>query len=203
MTPQDLVGKRIAVDPGGETAVLFPAYLTQNGLETSDVEMVNLTADAQPAAFTNGQIDGFIGFYADLATYEETGLNLATQKFSDFGLQYSPGETLVASQEMMDSNPDLVRRFVKCMTEAVAYAVDHPEEAAQAAHALQPDSIDEEAAQAGVELLVPILKPRLEDGTLFKMTDEQWKDTIDLLVQYADLEGAKAPSDYYTNEFLP
>jgi ABC-type nitrate/sulfonate/bicarbonate transport system substrate-binding protein len=124
-------------------------------------------------------------------------------KLSEYGLRYSPGETLVANQSMIDDNPDLIRRFVKAMTDTIAWSMDHPDEAADAAKAAFPDAFNVDAARQGIELYKETIGPLIADGTLWATSDEQWQATIDLLEEVGSITDPLPPSAYYTNEFLP
>jgi NitT/TauT family transport system substrate-binding protein len=93
-----------------------------------------------------------------------------------------------------------VKRFVAATLRSFAYSFDHPEEAAAAGKKMVGDSIkDVDVAAAQLKLF-----EKLQPKPLGSMQDADWKQSIEYLAKYLNIENA--PSDtakYYTDEFLP
>src|SRR5690606_2263982 len=67
---KDLIGKRIGTTAGGSDAQILPAFFNKNGIEASQVTLVNLPGDAKLGALLTGQIDVVSGdgyYYIALA----------------------------------------------------------------------------------------------------------------------------------------
>src|SRR5207253_2361641 len=58
--PADLIGKTIAVTPGGVAAVLFPAFAKKAGIDVSQVTLASLDPPSQPAALLSRRVDGAV-----------------------------------------------------------------------------------------------------------------------------------------------
>ncbi len=202
-SPDDLVGKRVAIPPGTEQEQLWPAFMTINDLDPSSFEVINIAGDALPAALGQGQIDAYVSYATDIPFLRKAGLDPVAFTLAQGGVSYAPGEGIVTSQRMIDERPDTVRRFVTAVTACLEQAYADPAAAAAAGAKLQPDSITADVAEEELAINNDLIGDDLREGTLFPMTDEEWQGTLDLLTEYAELDGARAPGEYYTNEFLP
>ena len=62
---------------------------------------------------------------------KQRGIELRTWKYTDFGIPDYPGTVLVAARALVDSDPDLLTRFLAATIKGYEYAVSEPNEAAQ------------------------------------------------------------------------
>jgi ABC-type nitrate/sulfonate/bicarbonate transport system substrate-binding protein len=108
-TPKDLVGKKIGVAAGNESA--FKVFLAINGVDIKDVTVVPVQFDPAPTA--NGEVDGQAGFAIDQpATLRAQGKKVHTMLYSDFGYTvYS--SALFATTDAIKNQPDLLAAFLK------------------------------------------------------------------------------------------
>jgi NitT/TauT family transport system substrate-binding protein len=203
-SPQDLVGKKIGMPPGTEQAQLWPAFLAKNNLQASQVQLLNINAEALPAALGQGKIDGYVSYAFDLPSLKATIGDVKIMLVGDFGVNYAPGETLVASQKIIDQNPDLVGRLTRAIVKTVTYAAAHPDEAAAAGAKHEPEALSKiEVTLATSAIYNGMISSALQQGKLFQLSDAEIQGTLELLSKYAGLTGAKPASAYYTNQFLP
>ncbi|WP_460775468.1 ABC transporter substrate-binding protein [Microbacterium sp. GXF7504] len=177
-TVEDLKGKKIGVQDSNTS--LINAFLAANGMTTSDVTIVPVQYD--PAPLTNGEVDGFVSYLTNESIivanegYDTVNLPVATN-----GLAY-PAETIVATEEMIENNPELVKAFLKAEIQGWAAAVNDPEECARLAYEdfgadLDLDPVNStEGAIAQLEQLV-VSEETVENG-LFTISDELQADTI-------------------------
>jgi NitT/TauT family transport system substrate-binding protein len=111
------------------------------------------------------------------------------------------GLTIIANEETLKSNPDLVRRFVKATTRSFQAALKEPEASVKAGQKVKPD-MDADLAmaqlKAGIGLMASEATKSLPMGQ-FALKD--WQDTVDLMKQYQDLQTDKAADAFFTNEF--
>jgi len=204
-SPSDLVGKKIGMPPGTEQASIWPAFLAKNNLTSSQVPLISINADALPAALATGKIDGYVSYAFDLPGIKSaTGIDTKIMEFSDNGVVYAPGEGLVASQKIISQNPGLVTRLTRALIKSVVYSFCHPGEAADSGAKYYPDAMgDKSATVATFAIYDAVIAAPIKQGTLFPSSDSEIQATLTLLTQYTGLTGTKAPSDYYTNQFLP
>ncbi|MEY2826710.1 MAG: hypothetical protein RLZZ122_1074, partial [Actinomycetota bacterium] len=83
-TPQDLIGKRIGVQAGGNET-LFDALLAANGIDASQVTKVPVEYD--PAPLVNGEVDGFLAYVTNESiTVQNLGYEVTNLLFAENGL---------------------------------------------------------------------------------------------------------------------
>lgn len=127
------------------------------------------------------------------------------------GAQYIPyakygiiayGTGLIVSTKTLAASPDMVKKFVAASEQGWAAAAKNPEAAIDASLKLYPD--------LNKDFLLTGLKVSLDDelhtpntaGHPIGWTSEQdWKKMLAMFQKYAGIT-PKAPSAYYTNEFI-
>lgn len=115
-----LRGKKIGVTFGSIEQVTLVATLKKAGLDTKDVQLVNMPAPDQPIAFSSKSIDAYMAF--------EPWSTFGVQKFGAKVLAY-PFETPVGaidsgvetSEKFIAENPKIVEAVVKAHVEAVKF----------------------------------------------------------------------------------
>src|SRR6266540_1069164 len=131
--PKDIVGKTVAVTPGDSMSQIWPLFLKKTGIKETDFKTVAGDAQTKLNAVMNGQADLLLGYVMDQAIK----LQDATQKpvhpirFADYGVNLiSSG--IVANTDTLKSKPDMVKRFLRATTKAMADAEKEPEAAVDA-----------------------------------------------------------------------
>lgn len=131
-TPKDLEGRRIADAPNSAIPRLFEAYAKAAGIDSAKVKWSVVSSDAIAASLALGRSDA-VGYYSiSEALLKKSAGNkeLVQLKYADAGLDfYSNG--IIASEKILQSNPDLVRRFVEATWRGLKDAAVNPEEAAK------------------------------------------------------------------------
>lgn len=111
---------------------------------------------------------------------------------------YTP--ILIASREMVETQPDVVRAFVHATARGFAYAIEHPDEAAAMLSEAVPE-LDPELVLASAEWLAP--QYRADAPRWGEQSADIWQGFSDFLVEHGILaEGIDADAAF-TNEFLP
>lgn len=198
---KDLKGKTVGGTPGDAMYATFPALLAANGMQPSDVTVVNMDPANKIAQLAQGQVDAIMGFFHDQAPTIEakTGKEVDHILFADSGLNLL-GTGIVVSDETLSAKKDLVGKFVRATQKSWAEAVKNPEAAAKAMVELAENEPAEDVLIKQLTLAEPLLQldTAKEPG---KNTEEQWKDTIDLMTQNAGLKDAGEPSKYWDGSF--
>jgi len=140
-TPADLVGRRVAVDS------TYRHRLVQSLLRNAKVDpasVVEVEVEGNPIEkLFAGEVDVWFGFVHDepvqarMAGHEVNLIFLA-----DYGIGTYEG-LLLTLQETIDTDPDLVARFVKATQEGWRYVVEHPDAAADIVAKWQPGETPE------------------------------------------------------------
>lgn len=129
-TPQDLIGKRIGVQAGGNET-LFDALLKANGIDASQVTKVPVEYD--PAPLVNGEVDGFLAYVTNESiTVQNLGYEVTNLLFADAGLPFV-AEAFVVTQDSIDNNREALKAFLKGTICGWNMAIENPDEGARLA----------------------------------------------------------------------
>jgi len=125
---KDLKGKRVAVESGALGAFVLSRALTLNGMQASDVKVVQLESNEQPSAFEKGQVDAAVTF----DPYR--GELLRAGAVSLFDSTQIPGEIvdLVAVRMgVLETQPKAIRAMLAGWLGAIDYLKREPQDAAR------------------------------------------------------------------------
>lgn len=129
-TAQDLIGKRIGVQAGGNET-LFDALLAANGIDASQVTKVPVEYD--PAPLVNGEVDGFLAYITNESiTVQNLGYEVTNLLFADAGLPFV-AEAFIVTQDSIDNNREALKGFLRATIKGWKDAVADPEGGAQLA----------------------------------------------------------------------
>jgi NitT/TauT family transport system substrate-binding protein len=130
-TAADLAGKRVAVNTlkniGDST---IRASVRKAGGDPSSIKFTELAFPDMPAALEAGRVDAVWVVEPFLSATLAQGGRLVASNYVDT----APDLTVAVyftSEQLLRDNPDLVKRFTDAMTESLAYADAHPDEARQ------------------------------------------------------------------------
>jgi NitT/TauT family transport system substrate-binding protein len=195
--PQDLKGKSVGGTPGDAMYATFPAWLKANGMDPSDVKVVNMDAAGKIAALTEGKVDAIMGFFHDQApTIEDkTGKKVEYLLFADHGMNML-GTGLVVNESLLSKDPELVKAFVRATQKSWAEAVKNIDAAADAMVTLA-----EQEPPKTVLVKQLTLAETLLQGNPGVNTEAKWTETISLMSQYAELKDAGSPSKYWDSAY--
>ena len=138
----DLKGRKIGFSVGGFEDALLGAMLERNGLQLSDVELVNVNYSLSPALLA-GQVDAVIGAFRN---FELNQMDIVGRP----GRAFFPEEEGVPAYDelvLLAHRDDLARpelqRFLRAVEAATAWTLNHPEEAWAVFKATDPALDDE------------------------------------------------------------
>jgi NitT/TauT family transport system substrate-binding protein len=159
-TPADLKGKKVAISKIGSASWAFLQFATrQAGLEEGDVEILQLGGiDTIVAGLKSGRVDAAVTWEPGTAQAEDMGIGAPIinalrpedhQKL--FGAPSSIAMTLAVRDDMVEKNPDTIKRAVRALDQAYAWIHAHsPEEVADAIEPLA-SGVDRKVLVAAVE----------------------------------------------------
>ena len=200
-TPKDLEGKRLAVSPGDPLGQLFQALAAYNKLDMSKISMVQVDPAAKVVAVLEKRADGLLGGADDqYFLIKQRGIAPAALRFADNGANIV-GMTIVTKTDLIKSNPDLVRRFVRATAKSWEEAKKNPGAAVDAALKAKPD-LNRESTQEQLMVDIELLDSPNSKGRIGWGAQADWDQTIDLLKKYRDLKTDQPWTAFHTNDFV-
>ena len=180
-TPQDLVGKKIGVQAGGNET-LFDALLEVNGIDPASVEKVPVEYD--PAPLIDGEVDGFLAYITNESiTVQSAGYEVTNLPFADNGLPFV-AESIITTEQMIADEPEKVKAFLEAEILGWQDYLRDPEEGARLAVEEYGKDLDldmaKEVEQAEVQSTL-IVTPDVEANGLLTITDELIGQVMDTL----------------------
>lgn len=194
--PHDLAGKTLGTAPAAATQTLFPTYAKLAGFDPTTVTFVNFSPDQLPAVMTTDKIDAMGGYAIDTP-----GIQAAAGGTLPVVLPYNTyitdlyGTVIVATSDIINRNPDLVRRFTTAMWKGIRYAVNNPPMAGTLMHNAVP-TVSADTMTTTMELMHPyITTPELDPSRLMR--------GIALLEQAQLADPGTTPSQVVDLRFAP
>lgn len=205
-SPKDLEGRTMGAAAGETPLTLFPAFASGAGLDPKKVHWVNMTPPSKIATLVSKKVDTIITFTTEeplvRAATQKAGLEFGRFLYSDFGVDYySIG--LIARDQTIQEQPDLVRRFVDATIRGYAWAIENPEGAADAfvknhkesSRALQLDQWKVVAAH--------MVTPMAREKGLGSIDAGKMGRTVELIKRFYSLERDVTADEVYTMKLLP
>lgn len=201
---KDMEGNRLILTPGDGFTALWPACAKRNGVDLSKVEELSIGTEARMQAFVAHRGDAMSHFVTTSVKEPEeqadtTFVKIFADEFDCSILQNG----LFTRDELIESDPDLVRRMTAAATKSWDWTEKNPEAAAEIVLERLP----------GYELedVTNVVKDTNElahtEATAGKptgwMAESDWEESIQLMEESDQLSEPVAPSDLYTNEFIP
>lgn len=205
--PADLVGKTIAMTPGGAVDQMFAAFARAAGLKEGQYKVVSGDATTKRNAVINNQADVTTGHINDQNIFIEdaTGKKVTVIRYADYGVN-PLNNGIIVRRELLQSNADLVRRFMRASVKAAEASKGAAKEAVEALLKANPKAGKQTVLMAGFEATIPLFHSKATMGQKpFQIADADMKATVDLLVEFGGLDAAAKGklATFYTNAYLP
>jgi NitT/TauT family transport system substrate-binding protein len=201
-TPKDLEGKRFAVTPGDPLGQLFQALAAHNKLDMSKIAFVQVDPAAKVVATLEKRVDGLLGGADDqYFLIKQRGIEPAALRYADWGANIV-GMTIVTQSKLIESNPDLVRRFVRATAKSWEESKKNPEAAVEATLKVKPD-LDRASQLGQLKVDLALLDSANSRGRVGWGAQADWDQTLNLLKQYRELKTDLPWTAFHTNAFVP
>lgn len=204
--PQDLVGTTIGIPPGTSQSLAWPGFLAANHLDPNSIKVINVPLASMRAALLQEQYKSYLAFsWSNIPLLKGMGVqDPHALLFSDWGVRLAPDAGIIVTDDMIKAKPDLLKRFVAASTEAWAFALAHPQEAAEAAKRVNPQAIDPTIATQQIQLLGDLFRKNAMQGKpLMWMSPDDWAKQIKTLTEFGVAKAPQSATAYYTNDFQP
>ena len=205
-TPESISGKTVAASLTDSARVIVPIVFAQKKLDPASVKWQAADPGAYYSLLVKGTVDlvtasldGDVPALVWTARQQFRTVHFAS--FADWGYDVF-GYLLVARADRIASQPDEVKAFAAATANAVKYAIDHQEEAAQimVKHNRTLDQVMTLAQWR--QATRTINTPYVAKNGYGVATPERLQRTIDLLKQALKLDVSLSPTDLYASGFL-
>ncbi|MBO0752262.1 MAG: ABC transporter substrate-binding protein, partial [Bradyrhizobiaceae bacterium] len=206
-TLADLKTMKIGVGSSDAGVKLFQALLGLKNMSFKSLDITTIDVKLRDALLLTGKVDAVIGFdYTSVFNLVGNGVRLEDIEllyFADLGFGMF-GNSVITTQEVIDREPDVVRRVVAAITESWIYANSHREDAIKAVTAreklLEPKV---ELARLSWVLDRLIMTPNVKANGLGSFEMSRLTEGIELIRKGFDFPTAPAVDAVYDGRFMP
>ena len=206
---KQLEGQVVMTTAGAGVNTLFPVALLNAGVDIDKVNITNVAEAALVSSYLQNLAPCILAGIDDKPAQivAEGGDPPVIFPYSDYGVN-QVGYAIVAHNDVIAQNPDLVKRFVAAVVKSMEASLADPDAAVAAMADWFPAEFENEAdllmARQQLDVTLSILtSPANKDKVLGYNPLEDWESTLNIMKEYADLETDMTADQFYTNEFLP
>jgi len=203
-TPKDLEGKTIAITAGSAQFQQWPAFAKGAGLDASKIEIVNLDPAGVGPALISGKVPAIAGFAQGYVPAIEIRGKKEVRIFwyADYGVTVV-SNGIIVHDDLIKSDPDLVRAFVTATIKGFLYSRKNPDEAVATVKKYLP-TVDPQITRREMDLAWKTwVTPNTRGKPLGWASDTDWTATVGVLKQYGGVTTPLQPGMLYTNDFVP
>ena len=201
-TPKDLEGKKVAVSPGDPLGSLLQAVCKANNVDCDKVSMVQVDPAAKVVSVLEKRADALLGGADDqYFLIKQRGFNPSAMRYADWGANIV-GMTIVTKTDLIKTNPDLIRRFVRASVKSWEEAKKNPGAAVDAALKVKPD-LNRQSTLDQLMVDIDLLDSKNSKGRIGWGAQADWEQTLAILKQYRDVKTDAPWTAFHTNEFVP
>jgi len=197
-SPIDFSGKIFRTLTPGGTSVSLDLLLGKHGLDKDDIDIRFLDVGYAIERFYSGEIDVWAGYTINESLHaSQKGYEVNEIRLEDFGVDMM-GDTLFVAEIVLNTNPDLVQRFVRATLRGWQWAVEHPEAAGKLALLYDP-GLDSSHQIAMMHASIPYIQ---RYGKIGFMEGEVWQGMYRSILELGIINKPVNLNSVYTNRFV-
>jgi NitT/TauT family transport system substrate-binding protein len=199
-TAKDLEGKTVADAPFGAQRLIFNAYALAAGIDTDKVKWISADGSALTSLLATGRVDA-IGQYIVGQPLIEAGVapkKLVRFAYKDAGMDYY-GNGLVATEETIKNNPDMLKAFVRATMKGMRYAFANPAEAGAIMNKYHKE-VSPQVAKGETELVKEIAD--IPGHRMGVIDESAIRSTIDVMMKSYPMKRSVDPKEMYVPGFV-
>ena len=201
--PSDIAGRTVAVPASDGHKVMWPAFARLIGVDPDDVKFVNIDPAAKVAALASRNADVVFELYTGKPFMEKAipAEELGVFIWSDYGFN-AYAHSYIARDDVIENNPEMVRKFLKAAYRAWEFTLENPEEAIDILSEYHP--INKDDYVTNLEVMMDFFKTdRYNDNGIGYIDPSRIQDTIDTVSKYMNVDINYSLEDIYSSDFLP
>lgn len=201
--PADLEGKTVgtySLDLSNYGDLLFLAFMSRTGLEKDSMQYALIEDFYGANDIKAGRMDAMSGMFAtdQQVMTKEAGDKINLMYYKDYGVDVYIN-TIFVTEEFMQTNPDLITRFLRATMKGYQYALEHTDEVAALA-----TQYDETLDLGYQEQVMKVQIPFIDTGNapIGSMDENVWNITQEILLEFGMISAPVDLSKIYTNQFV-
>jgi NitT/TauT family transport system substrate-binding protein len=197
LSPEDLVGKTVAIAQGGAT-LEYEALIRSQNIDLASINQVERTSfGVEP--LVNGEVDAFGGWIINEGVaLQESGADPTFLLLGDYGIE-TYDLLIFTTEDMIANHPDKVERFLRGSLGGLQDTIDNPEKAIDVTLTYD-NTLDRDGQLRRLQAFIPLLHPA---GTqLGAMDAEIWEFNYQLMLDNGILTAPLDVTKAYTLDFL-
>jgi NitT/TauT family transport system substrate-binding protein len=202
--PKDLEGRTLARSASGASVIMLPAFLQKNGVDRAKIKEVVVDGTALLPMLVSRKADFVTEQRIIMPRFqkaaEKEGLHVEAMTYSDFGLA-THGNAVMVMDGLVQSNPDLIRRFVQATARGLTYAFDKPDESLEIMQKYNRE-VEPDFGKAELAIMKSLLSPEAAAKGLGYMSPDVMTSTRDIVTQALGLKRVVPVEELYTNQFV-
>jgi NitT/TauT family transport system substrate-binding protein len=203
-TPKDLEGKSIAMTAGSGQFQQWPAFARGAGIDVDKIQLINIDPAGVGPALVNNKVEAIGGYAQGYVPAIEIRGKKAVRIFwyADYGVTVV-SNGIIVHDDLLKSDPELVRAFVTPTIKGFLYGRQHPEDAVASVIKYLPTA-DPTIVRRELELSWKTwVTPSTKGKPLGWEAEADWASTVAVLGQYGGVSTPVKTSEVYTNDFVP
>ena len=200
--PADLAGRKVGYPGIPTNEPLLDTMLKYDGVAggLEEVELVNVGFNLAESLIS-GTVDACIGCYFshESILMENQGYPVDVMRLEQWGVPDYYELVMVASEKMVEEDPDLVQRFVRAVVKGYADAAADPDAAVEVLLERTEEEVDEAIERPGIRVIAPLWKT---DQPVGWQTMEKWSGFADWLLDNGQVEEPVDGAAAFTNRFV-
>jgi NitT/TauT family transport system substrate-binding protein len=200
-SPKDLEGKKVGIATGDGPSNLFAAVAAANDVDLDKINFVSMDSNSKITALIKGQVDAILGGADNEAiTIKNMGNEVNVLRYSEYGAA-TVGLSVIASDNFIQNNPEVVKSFISATMKAWNEARGDAEGTVEYILDDFP-TMDKNTALGGLQVALDSLFAA-DSSTLGNLSESDWENCRDLLVNYMGVDESVKATDLYTFDCLP
>lgn len=182
---EDLVGKTIGYAGTELSEALIRSIMQYVGADYSDVTMIDVGFDLM-SSMTTGNVDATIGCLVnhEVPQMEEEGFSVNWFDLDDYGVPTYYEGIFLANDEMITSDSETLKAFLRASAKGFADMKADPEAALQILLSNQNEEnfpLSETVERKSMETLLPMMETT--GASFLSQSDECWQENIDWMLE--------------------
>ena len=198
-SPEDLVGKTIGYAGTELSEALIRSIMAYVGADSSDVEMIDVGFDLM-SSMTTGNVDATIGCLVnhEVPQMEEEGFAVNYFDLDDYGVPTYYEGVFLASDEMIESEPEVLSAFLRASARGFEDMKRDPEGTLRTLLDNQNEEnfpLSETVERKSMETLLPLMETA--DAPFLSQSADCWQENVDWLLSQGLIDEAPALDELY------